>query len=1172
MKQTGILFIVVLSFLLFVTRVCLADESLRYFPGLSGKSLNNFSVVSPDYVAAGGVDGLYYWDGVSWHLFSPPFPMNKKQITFVKAFSKNNIWIFYKEKSNVFYTNCFHYSNGNWRAVHMPQSNDLEHFSFLDSSRFFAAGHWGGLIYYDGQKARNIKNRSGVCFSFIQGFSSSLFFAAFRPNENKSYVEMYRVENEKWQKLFDLQTDISRAHFFNPDSAIVFDGNTKGQQKVYSYSSSKLKLIDSKHHLDFFYQKGAHSYFNQDKKIWRYRPGNSQELFPVPAPVWIIPLNDYEFLLPSDNGRLFYWGRRKSGVPVQAKASLFFNTYSVGPEGGRHDGLALYRSKTNNIEAYFTAITDNNMFIHFSDTNNVKANKDVLLQRNLLGFGKGERPVSGWDAGVFFADLDNDGDKDAILTAYRGGCRMYENTGNDRFEDVSDKYNFKLDGRVRDIHWIDLNNDNLLDFIVGVGGQSMHIFLNRGFLRFKDISDQNIIPDSLSCFQPTLADVDNDGDLDLFLYSNYDPIRYFENQTKLEKNAGPVFVDKSKLSPQLTTRFDYFPQSISFADYDNDGDLDLFLANRVTSLKLFKNNGQGIFTDVSREKGFHHSCLAYGSNWGDLDQDGFQDIFISAVGKNYIFWNKAGRHFRIDSLTLANNNFSHSAGSLIYDMDSDGDLDIVVANNYYGRSRIQQNMLNAKNFLKVKFINGNYVGAKLRIYEAGHCGDKNYLKAYREISLNTGFCSSTLPEAHFGLHEGRHYDLQINYPSGNVQQKHELLAGKSYTFEDASLKPDALAFLANQTQTLFYNYRTRYFILNLLIFLALLFIFNSYIYRRSFWTKFYRLFFLLLLISVYIIALLITKNLSVPFYFFIPIYCVLLAGSGIYFLINHYQRSDIIDEKRFELFDLLRQFGHNYNGLTYINHILFLANNADYKPNERQADFLKEFRYLKENTFPLLVSMQDIYVRLYPHRKFSGNMRLLHKSINNCMKKEFVSVRTLQKLSASLENLKESLWEMRARVEGYFKTEITSTLAETVSKFMQFSKISIQNKSGMQRIDVLIHKDKLSQIIGNILQNALEAMAELEEKTVDITISKSNEHQTLLTFRDYGKGLPDEQKAKLFEANFSTKNSSGLGLYHARKLLAPFGGEIDIETVKPDKGAIIKITLRLSDETNHHND
>ena len=376
-------------------------NSLRYFPEISGKNLHSFSVANSDYVVASGNGDLYYWDGNSWHFFDPPFPKTKTQITFVKAFSPNNVWTFFREKENVFYTRCLHYNKGNWREVYMPQLNDLEHFSFLDSSRFYAAGHWGSLIYYDGKKARNIKNRSGVCFSFLQAFSPNLFFAAYRPYESKSFVEMYRVQNGKWEKLFDLDNDIGAAWFYNPDSAIVFEGAGSGPRGSYIYYNGNLKKVDSLPEDDGITQNGSHFYFYIDNKVWLFRPGSSTAFFSAPGPLMLVPLKDNEFFLRTNNGRIFYWGRKKTGMSVQSPARLFFKPYPIGPEGGGFEGLALFRNQQQNIEIYFTAITDNNMFINFPDTNNVDANKDVLLQRNLLGFGKEERPLVAWDAGIF---------------------------------------------------------------------------------------------------------------------------------------------------------------------------------------------------------------------------------------------------------------------------------------------------------------------------------------------------------------------------------------------------------------------------------------------------------------------------------------------------------------------------------------------------------------------------------------------------------------------------------------------------------------------------------------------------------------------------------------------------------------------------------------------------
>lgn len=129
---------------------------------------------------------------------------------------------------------------------------------------------------------------------------------------------------------------------------------------------------------------------------------------------------------------------------------------------------------------------------------------------------------------------------------------------------------------------------------------------------------------------------------------------------------------------------------IAFIDVDNDNDQDLFLSNATNwswdenkssaTQKLFINDGKGNFTDVSEEWNINEKFYATGVAVGDVNNDGYKDLFVSAVGNNKLFINQQGKNFEESSIALNCSNSDWSTSSGFFDYDKDGDLDLMVLN------------------------------------------------------------------------------------------------------------------------------------------------------------------------------------------------------------------------------------------------------------------------------------------------------------------------------------------------------------------------------------------------------------------------------------------------------------------------------------------------------------
>jgi hypothetical protein len=173
----------------------------------------------------------------------------------------------------------------------------------------------------------------------------------------------------------------------------------------------------------------------------------------------------------------------------------------------------------------------------------------------------------------------------------------------------------------------DFNGDGLTDVVVpGEVGSTYRAFLNIGGWYFIDVSPVASLGTSTLAKMCAPADYDNDGDLDIFVCVRNGPSRLLQNNgmmmfTDVGPVAGVAMVDEAFHA--------------TWGDYDNDGFLDLYVGVRsmaevLGSNRLFHNNGDGTFTDVTAAAGVAHNCLTFAAMWFDYDSDGLIDLFVTS--------------------------------------------------------------------------------------------------------------------------------------------------------------------------------------------------------------------------------------------------------------------------------------------------------------------------------------------------------------------------------------------------------------------------------------------------------------------------------------------------------------------------------------------------------------
>ncbi len=268
---------------------------------------------------------------------------------------------------------------------------------------------------------------------------------------------------------------------------------------------------------------------------------------------------------------------------------------------------------------------------------------------------------TGWGMGCAFADYDNDGDSDLYVTNYKAN-RFYRNNGDGTFKSFASGAGGIADERFgAGIAWGDYDTDGFLDLYLGnyidykkvpqgeevffpydFFGQANLLYLNRGDGGFINITEAAKITGG---FHLTLgvaaADYDADGDLDIYLANDTDQNILYRNEGEL------TFINTNRPDARSRTGDIRSGMGIAWGDYDADGDLDLFVTNWLDENNvLYENNGDGTFSDVSAASGVFESGLGktcWGTALFDVDNDGDLDIFFSAGHIDPAAWEPHGQ-------------------------------------------------------------------------------------------------------------------------------------------------------------------------------------------------------------------------------------------------------------------------------------------------------------------------------------------------------------------------------------------------------------------------------------------------------------------------------------------------------------------------------------------------
>ena len=399
----------------------------------------------------------------------------------------------------------------------------------------------------------------------------------------------------------------------------------------------------------------------------------------------------------------------------------------------------------------------------------------------------------GW--GAARADFDNDGDADIFVTrdAWEGKApnSLYRNDLG-KFADVALRAGMVDSACSFTATWGDYDMDGYLDLyvangVLGDGGKN-NLYRNSQNGVFADVAASAGVADPGKTIGCAFGDYDGDGYPDLYAVNIGQPNRLYHN------DGDGTFTDQAAKADVL------FPLEggyvTFFFDYDNDGALDLFVAtmsslegvlnsmvegqnNQLNRPFLYRNNGDGTFTDVTVEAGLGRSFSTMGIGVSDIDNNGFADIYLANGGPemyrlepNTLLLNRGDGTFADITSEAGVGNLGKGHGATFADFDGDGDMDLYagLGGHYDGDvwpNSLYRNDGEIGHFLAVitrgTESNRDGIGARVSLHSGDH-------QVHAEVSSGYGFGSSNAPALHLGLGDKEMVDrLEIRWPSGHRQ-------------------------------------------------------------------------------------------------------------------------------------------------------------------------------------------------------------------------------------------------------------------------------------------------------------------------------------------------------------------------------------------------------------------
>ncbi len=716
------------------------------------------------------------------------FPVEGKIYT-IYAASPKDIWFTVNQVTNT--CMLYHFHNGIVENVRSPFANQIFSIFFLSENKALFASIGDIAVYENGSFRMLPPSPARFYISNIFGEDLSAFWILTKKGE------LFLFEQGIYKKVLEHKAvtdfcfkDMHNGYVLSGEKLFCVDGSgvklilrdkkLLNARKIKLLGNGTVLMVGDKG-LIMGYQNGLLVHYG-----YKCKENLTDIVVTGTNEIWIC----------GENGRLLYSGEKlfpeyngdHQGFSSRKLISIWISTddeYGVAMADFNGD---------DRTDIYAVRISEQNrLYINNIDLQNLARGTDGFseeaVERNANGVIKPKKGIV-WNElklGVSAADIDNDHDQDIYLCYLNSKNKLLLNRGNGYFRNVSEQKNRACEDMKRSnaAAFADVDNDGDLDLFVTSEEGSNRLFENNGTGHFTDITANSGLSSTAGGMCASFADVNNDGYADLCVSFWYPSNKLYFNESK---NGRIYFRDLTHLTDLAKT-----PPSksnaVAFADVNNDGFTDLFIANRNAGNKLYLNDGHGLFTDKTLEYFQPESDMSNGAVFADFDLDGYLDLYVTNVGESVLYKNMEGLYFKDVTATFGAEQSGYCTGCAAGDVDNDGDPDLYVANYVNGNSSLFLNITEKKTFVKFKFhgvlSNKDAIGTKVWLYEGSGSKTPGLLAGYRELNGGGGYASISAKEMIFGVVQGVEYYALIKFPlSPDTLKIEHVVAGKTLNISE----------------------------------------------------------------------------------------------------------------------------------------------------------------------------------------------------------------------------------------------------------------------------------------------------------------------------------------------------------------------------------------------------